>query len=291
MTQLFNKICKVTAWREPTKIGTLDTAFFDKLGNGVEITDQRMTFNIEKHLGGEPNKCTISIFNLNPDSRSNICRKPLHVRVDAGFADTGYRSLFFGDLIFGASEHKETEIETKLQIGDGARAIGFARANRSFKKPVSAYEVLTYAAGTMNLKLPPEIEQAPELRSALANGISVKGPTRDVLTRLLAPYNYHWSVQNGKLVILRDEEIIANQAALVNASSGLIGSPQRAAPDKATGRSEVTCEVALWPELTPGQAVQLESEDISGTFKLIQITHVGDTRGDEFKSQLKLVPR
>jgi hypothetical protein len=220
MAQLFNKICKVTAWRQPTKIGVLDTAYFEKLGNGVEITDLRMTFNIDKHLGGEPNKCTISIFNLNPDSRSDICRKPLHVRVDAGFVDTGYRSLFFGDLTFGESRLNGTDVETKLQVGDGARAIGFARANRSFAKPVSAYEVLKYAANTMNLQLPPEIEQSPELRATLANGLSVKGPSRDVLTRLLAPYAYHWSVQNGRLVILRDEEIIANQAALVNASSG-----------------------------------------------------------------------
>lgn len=290
MAELFNKICKVTAWRQPTKIGSLDPSFFDQLGNGVEITDLRMTFNIDKHLGGEPNKCTISIFNLAPDSRSDICRKPLHVRVDAGYRDTGLRSLFFGDLTFGSTDRKIPEVETKLQIGDGARAIGFARTNRSFTKPVSAYEVLTYAAGTMNLKLPPEIEQSPELRSALANGLSVRGPTRDVLTKLLGPYNYHWSVQNGKLVILRDEEIIANQAALVNASSGLMHA-ERAQPDKATGRSEVTADVELWPELTPGQAIQLESADINGTFKLVQITHVGDTRGDDWKSTLKLVPR
>lgn len=291
MTQLFNRICKVTAWRQRTQIGSLDVAYFEKLGNGIEITDLRMAFNIDKHLGSEPNKCTITVYNLNPGDRSDICRKPIHIRIDAGYADTGYRSLFFGDLTFGESKRTGIDIETKLQVGDGARAIGFARTNRSFTKPVSAYEVLKYAAGTMNLTLPPEIEQAPELRGALANGLSVKGPTRDVLTRLLAPYAYHWSVQNGKLVILRDEQIIQNQAALVNTSSGLIGSPERSAPDKATGRSEVTCDVALWPELTPGQSVRLESKDISGTFKLIQITHVGDTRGDDFKSQLKLVPR
>ncbi len=267
-----------------------------------------MQFRIEKHLGREPNTCTITITNLAQDSRISFCRKPLHVRIDAGYIDTGARQLFSGDLQFGHSTLKDQDWETKLQVGDGARAYANARTNRSFTAPVSFREVLAYAAGTMNLQLPPEIEQSPELAGALANGVSLHGPTRDILTRLLAPYGYHWSVQNSKLQIIRDDQILANEAILVNASNGLIGSPERAPPEKvpATGfipvsanletnarnsGSEVTFNCLLYPEIVPGGTVRLESTDITGTFKVIQVSHIGDTRGLEWQTEVKCVPQ
>lgn len=304
----FGRICNVTAWRQPATVGSFPPSFFDRLGNATVISDLRMSFNIEKHLGSEPNTCTISIFNLAQESRVSLCRKPLYIKIDAGYVDSGARNLFTGDLRFGNSIYKQPDWETKIQVSDGGRAYSNARTNRSFTSPVTIREVLKYAAGTMNLVLPPEVEQSPELQAALANGISMHGPTRDILTRLLAPFNYHWSIQNGTLTILRDEQTLSNQAIVISPQNGLIGSPERAAPDKPpaggvvavsnnletnakNSGSEITFECNLYPELTPGGTVQLSSSDISGTFKLIQVNHVGDTRGPDFKSVCKAIPR
>lgn len=289
--RLFNRVCKITAWKEPTAIGNLPPSFFNILGNATEITDFRVQFSIEKNLAKEPNKSTVTITNLAESSRIALCKKPLHIRIDAGYSDTGARSLFFGDLTFGASTFKVPDWETKIQVGDGARAYGFAHSSKSFKGGVQVLEVIRYAAGTMSLQLPPDVEQSTDLKSALATGISLHGPTRDVLTRLLAPYGLHWSVQNGKLQIISDGALASNQAILIDAATaGLIGSPERSAPDKATGRSEVTCETLLYPELTPGNQIKLESKSINGTFKLIQVVHEGDTRGANWTSKLKLTP-
>ncbi len=285
LQQLFGRVCKVTAWKQPTS-----SSFFEQLGNGVEITDLRMQFNIDKHLAKEPNTCTITISNLEHHSRMFLCQKPLHVRIDAGYLDSGARNLFMGDLTIGFSKRVGPDIETKLQIGDGARAYAHARCNKSFKPPVSVREVLKYAASTMDLELPLDLDSEPDFAQAMSSGISMHGPTRDILTRLLAPYGYHWCFQNGRLQILRDDQILDTAAFLINAGAGLIGSPERSAPDKKTGRSELTFETLLYPELIPGATVKLESEEIQGTFKMIQVTHTGDTRGVDFKTAVKAVP-
>jgi hypothetical protein len=290
MSDLFGRVCTITAWRAPSGFVGANEKYFEKLGNGIEFKDVRMRFVIEKHLSAEPNTCKLTISNLSQHERSEICRKPLHVDIAAGH-DNAPRFMFGGDLHFGFSKYTEPDWETELQVADGGRAYAHAFISKSYKAPITVEQVLTDAARSMNLQLPPEVEQSPEMKQALATGISLHGPTRDALTRLLAPYGYNWSVQSGRLQILRDDQVRSDRAILVNKTTGLIGEPSRSPPDKTTGRSEVTFDMLLYPELTPGCTVQLESQDISGIFKLIQVTHTGDTRGDDWTSAVKVVPR
>jgi len=287
---LFNKVYRITSWMQPQKIGSLDPAFFATIGNGLEITDLRVQFKVDRQLAKEPNSAEVTITNAAADTRAQLCRKPSQVRIEAGYADSGARLLFVGDLRYGASKLTGTDWETKMQVADGGRAFTAARANRSFKSPITVHEVLTYAASTMNLKLPPEIEQDPEMKAALANGISVHGASQDVLTRLLAPFGYGWSVQNGRLQIIKDNQVVQGRDWVISTETGLIGSPEIAAPDKNSTTSEVHFDVALFPELTPGQSVKVESSEINGRYKLIQVTHTGDSRGDDWKTSCKGVP-
>lgn len=287
---LFNKVCTVTSWLRPSKIGSLDPAYFETIGNGLEITTLRVQFKIDRHLAKEPNTAEVTITNAAPDTRTALCRKPSQVSIAAGYADTGARLLFTGDLRFGTSKYISPDWETKLQVADGGRAFTGARVSRSFTKPISAFDVMTYVADTMNLKLPPEIEQDHDLRGALANGISMHGASQNTLTRILAPYGYNWSIQNGKLQILKDGQAIQSQAWVISTETGMIGYPEVAAPEKGTTTSEVHVDVALFPELTPGQLVQIDSSTLTGQYKLIQVTHTGDTRGDDWKTTCKCVP-
>jgi len=287
---LFNRAARVSSWTTPKKVAGLDPSFFDTQGNGFEVDALRLQFKIDKNLTGEPNTAEVTITNAAPDTRTALCKKPSQVRIEAGYQDTGARLLFTGDLRFGTSVHNGTDWDTKLQLADGGRAISTARARRSFAKPISAFEVMTYVATTLNLKLPPEVEQDPELRAAFANGVSVNGASRDVLTRLLAPYGYGWSVQNGRLQIIQDGQIVQGQSWVISKETGMIGYPRITAPAKGTSTCDIDVDVALFPELTPGQSVKIESEILTGVYKLIQVVHEGDTRGDDWKTSCKCRP-
>lgn len=279
--RLFDRRAKVTIVRQPSGFIGSNPQFFESLGNAIEIvggmTGNRIQFEVSKNLGKEPNKCTIKIYNLSRDTRSEVEKNPIRVTLEAGY-DGVTRLLFVGDLRYAFSERSGADIVTTLDVRDGLRAYAHARMNHSYRPPIRVQQVLQDCARSLGLDLPPEIERSAELRQALSDGISLHGPTRDVLTRLLAPYGYGWSVQNGHLQIIRDEDTRSGQAFLINdEEGGLLGSPKKTIPEKPGSPSEISFDVQLYPELVPGGLAKLESEFLNATIKMLDVKATGDT--------------
>lgn len=278
MSGLFKRTVKVTLASQPTGFVGSNPGFFEQLGNALEITAMRIRFDVTKNLGKEPNKCLIKLDNLSADTRNEIeTKKPLRCTLQAGY-DGAPRLLFVGDVVQAYSKREGTEIVTYVKVSDGMRAYSHARVNRSYKPPIQVKKVLSDCAKTMGLQLPPEVEQSAELKQALAVGISTHGATRDVLTRLLAPYGYNWSVQNGALQILKDDEIKPGHAYLISKEdSGLIGIPERTTPESPKKSVEIKFETLLYPELQPGQLAKLQSELLNAQMKMTDVAHTGDS--------------
>lgn len=290
MSRLFNKTWRVVIAAQPTGFVGQNPQFFETVGNGIELTATRVSFSVSKSLGKEPNKCSLKLYNLSSHTRDLLDRTPVTVWLHAGY-DGAARLLFTGDLRFSSTRIEDTEVVTSVEVRDGMRAYAHARVSRSYKPPIRVSQVLGDAARSMGLTLPPEIERSAELRQALATGISTHGPTRDVLTRLLAPYGYGWSVQNGTLVILADGQLRPGAAILVNEATGLVGFPERAVPESPKKRSPVSFDVLLYPEIAPGLPVKLESRFINGVFRVKECTHEGDSHDDgEWKTSVRADP-
>jgi hypothetical protein len=287
--RLFNRTVSLTIARQPTGFVASHPGYFESIGNGIEITELRVKFDVKKNLGHTPNTATITVYNLSDTTRREIESRPLYLLLRAGY-DGVARLLFAGNVTFAFSRHNGTEWETKIQAGDGARAFAHAWLTKSYGKPISVRQVLADAAASMGLKLPPEAEQSPQLRQALATGISVHGPTRDTLTKLLAPYGLKWSVQNGRLVILADDQVSQTTALVINEAAGLINSPEHSIPSKPGDPSDLSFEVLVNSELNPGGTVSMDTESQKGLYKVQDVAHKGDTAGDEWTTECKALP-
>lgn len=289
--RLFHRFVKLTVVTRPHGFIGANPGYFDQLDNAINITAMRVRFSITKSLGKEPNKCTIKISNLSEDTRAQIERDRLYATLEAGY-DGVARLLATGDIARAYSKREDaTEIVTTLEITDGLHAFAHARMNRSYKPPIRVDRVLSDAAKSMGLTLPREAQQSPELRQALEGGISMHGPTRDVLTRLLAPYGMNWSIQNGRLIILADEQVRAGEVIPVNTGTGLIDVPERTTPDKQGGKVEVKFQTLLYPEIEPGKVCRLESQMLNLDVKVTDVKHEGDTEGDDYTTDVSGRPR
>lgn len=305
MTALFDRIVKVTAFLQPTGFVGDNPQFFERTGTAFEILydkgqGQRIQFEVERNLSSTPNKCKIRISNLSERSRDDFEKLPVNIILAAGHNGIA-KLLFTGDLHEFFSERDGTEIVTTLVVKDGLRAYAHARMNRSYKAPITVKRVLEDAAKSMSLRLPPEIEQTVELKQALAAGLSTHGPTRDVLTRLLAPYGYRWSVQNGRLLVIKDESFAPGEVLVINQSTGLINSPHLTTPEKPPSKTpskskkyhgpEITFQTLLYSDISPGRRVRLESEFFKTDLKVLDVKHRGDTHSkDEFDSDVSARP-
>lgn len=289
--RLFHRFIKLTVVTRPKGFIGNNLGFFEQLDNAINITEMRVQCTIEKNLGEHPNKCTIKISNLAEDTRAQIERDKLSATIEAGY-DGVARLLFTGDIARAYSRREDTtEIVTTIEVTDGLHAYAHARMNRSYKPPIRVDRVLSDAAKSMGLTLPREVDQSPELKQALEGGISMHGPTREVLTRLLAPYGFNWSIQNGQLIIMSDEQVRAGEVIPINQGTGMINVPERTTPEKQDGKVEIKFQTLLYPEIEPGKVCRLESQLLNLDVKVTDVKHTLDTHGDDYTTDVNGRPR
>lgn len=286
VSQLLNRAVEFTFYSQsPTS-----KKYFDTSGEATVVTDLRVQFEIRKNLGREPNSCTTTITSMSKDSRGRLERKPVYAILRAGHNGV-LHPLFAGSVSYARSDYKGTEWETKAQFADGGRAFSNARLLKSYPATTTARRVLTDLAASMGLPIPSDLAAATDLDQAISGPLSVAGPSRDAMTRLLLRYGYSWSTQDGRLQVLRDGLPNARTAWVIDADTGMIGSPEGSVPHKPGGVSELSIDVLLFPEIQPGDTISVTSRYYSGgLFRVNDVTHTGDTHGDDWKTSLKATP-
>lgn len=283
---------KITVWQQ-NGVGFVgrNPAFFEELGNGVEIVSPfRVQYKVEKHNNSDPNTAEVIITNLSEHTRASFNRRPLRVRIEAGHNDTT-RLLFVGDVRPGSRSYPNgTDWETKLLLGDGSRAFANARASVSYKPGTPIRTIIRAAARSMDLELPSNLDIDTRLDTSSASGEGLAGNAADELTRLLAAYGYTWSIQNSVLRVLRYEDVVHEDNAWLIDKEVLVGSPEAGVPDK-SGKPPLTkFKTTLYPELTPGDKIDLRSRGVSGFYRLENVSHEGDTRGEPWHTECEARP-
>lgn len=277
MTTLFKRTVRVTTYRE--NVPTNPTSFtVTRAPNTTEITDLRVQFRVHRSLTKNPNTSDITITNLAATTRADLETKPLLVQLNAGYGDI-LKLLYIGDLRFGMTKQEGANWETLLQLGDGDCMHRWARVNKSYRGGTSYRTVVRDAARSMGFTLPKNVENDPALERVFASGTTSHGPSRDELTRLLAPFGYHWSIQNGILRVLLDNEVTPGTALPIDEDHGMIGTPEFGSPPRSGKPPHMTVKSLLYPELAPGDMVFLDSKVKKGFFRLEMVKHTGDTHG------------
>jgi hypothetical protein len=293
VTRLFRRAVQLTLSKP--QAGLPEQGYFTQSANAVVIGDDdagqtlRVTFSIEKNLGTEPNGATVTVYNLSEAGRAEIQKKPLHVRLDAGY-DGDIRRLFVGDLRFGSAKLDGVDWMTRLELADGLRARKYARARKSYPPGVSQRAVLGDVVKAMGLKVPKSVDDAKELLGAFASGVATDGPAHAEMTRLLQPHGLGWSVQDGQLQILRENGVRADEAIVVSQDTGMIGSPEFEAPKRGKRGPSMRVRMLLEPRLQPGGRIKLESLVGGGLFKVERVRHTGDTHGSDWYSDVEAKP-
>lgn len=284
--KLFKRNVRITCWREtvPADVHKFEVS---RLPNQTVIKDLRVQFRVRKDLGKAPNTCEVTITNMSDTTRTDLETKPLNVQLEAGYDDV-YRFMFLGDLRFAMTTLDGPNWHTLLQLGDADCHYRWARMNRTYGDGTSVRTVLKDAAKSMGLELPKNVEDDPVLDEVFKGGTLAYGHTRDQMTRLLVPYGYSWSIQNGQLRILRDDRTHADTYKEINEANGMIGTPEFGTPPKSGKPPHVTVNMLLYPELNPGDKVLLTSKYKKGFFRVEAVDHNGDTHGRNWETRAEL---
>lgn len=255
----------------------------------TEIKDLRVQFSVKKTSAKEPNTAEVTITNLSPTRRAALQTKGVKFVLECGYADTGVKQIFQGDVRHISHVREGADWRTVLKSGDGERAYNFARVSESFAPKTTKTNVITRLATKLGLGLGNSSRAAVAIPGSFEQGLVVTGPVSRELDKVLAGTGYAWSIQDEQLILLAESEISGQDVPLLTPDSGLIGSPEFGAPLVKGGKPQLHFRSLLNANIKPGAKVQVQCErfPLGVSVKCSKVEHSGDTAGQDWYTSVE----
>lgn len=273
-----------------------DLTIIPEDGEARIIKGLRINFEITKSILSFPNLCKLIIYNPNEDTLSSLQKKFTKIVLNVGY-EGDVRLLFKGEIRNVSQNKNGVDRLITMFAGDGEKDWQNATFNRTFTENVTISSAIEDVLKTFKEVTIGSIEGLPQVADKL-RGQSLSGSSKDILDGFGDEYGFDWSIQDGEVVITPiDSPIQGDEAVLVNAATGMIGSPTV---------TEIGADVItlLNPRLLPNRAFKIESvnADIQlgnlffrnikktsaeGTYKIQEVIFKGDSRDGEWTSSVK----
>ncbi len=294
-TQLFRRAWKI-------QVDTLDVSNLD------------FEFEVLMTLKPEPNKCTLTLYNLNKDHRAQLLKRNrpsasssktvgVSVQIEAGYV--GNTSVIFsGDLGEVGGQRQVIDRKITLSGQDGGRAYREAQIDVTFAKGTLLSTVLRQCAEALGLGLGNVANfeadaQIEGIGATLPAQMSLSGSVAKQLTRLLSSMGLTWSVQRGNLQVLSRGKPLDLGAVRISPTTGLLGSPEAAIdstvslgnpqqfafgakaktikPKKPKDSGILKLMTLLIPGVVPGRKIVLESDAYNGGYMISECRYRGQS--------------
>lgn len=274
---LFNRVVQ-------TKIGK-------SIGEGIDVTELRVSFTIDKAIDSTSNSGQISIYNMAENTRNQIRELDDVITISAGYADdAGAKLMFVGDVLKINHKFRAPDIISEIEAGDGAKTLREKRISISFKEGSEVKNVLGDIASKLEVTLRPLPD---DITGEYTHGFSFTGAAKDALTKVCEKVDLEWSIQNNELQILKRRTATKVVPKLINYETGLLEAPEKLSDLKANliedqPKPGYSLRMLLLPDIEPGQTVNIDAGLVSGLYRVDRVTHIGDNEGFDFITTLEV---
>lgn len=285
--------------------------------DALEINNLQITFKVVKSASNKDkkNKAYVEIFNLSQEHQVLLEEPYVGVVLSVGYEATGLKRLFAGQAFSVGTRKQGTDTITQIDIEGYYSELNFKTVSK-----------LVPAGKTIKQVIQELIKEIPDVSKSIFNGQNINktvvdgypmcGNPRRVLDDISRAYNINWQIDDGVLFISDEGDSYTNDtnsAFLVHQNSGLIERPyfethnirdpsgrkidylddlgkKRKRTNKVKKRS-IKLKILLNPAIYAGSIIKIEYEEFTGFYKVDEVTHSGDFRGDQWQSEIKCSER
>lgn len=266
---------------------------FRKDEKGIVSDGLRMTFSIEKTSEPNPNKSTITVYNLAPDTLALLKKPKCTVQLRAGFGGLigpeVIGNLYTGDVFKTKTDKSGPDYITTIESADGLAAMQSQTLDMSFAEGAKTSSIIDKVIDSFGLgKGTVQIDDDQQYQS----GLTLSGDSKNSMDTVTKKAGLEWSVQDGKIQVLPVNSSTRESAILLTSDSGLIGSPQRSGFSSSQEKKKegVEFKSLLNPGLKIGRLVKIDSKFIDGFFIVRKLTHKGDTISGDWLTECEGAP-
>lgn len=273
-------------------------------GAGLDLSQLRIKFAVKRSGIMTPNVADIRVYNLDLQTAAIIKKEFTQVVLQAGY-EGNYGVIFQGNIkqcLIGRENATDTFID--IIAGDGDQAYNFAIVNTTLAKGSSQNDQLKASLAPMSQQgvgqgyvgeLPP---------TKLPRGKVMYGTARDYIRGLSESAGFVTSIQDEKVVFLKQSTYLPGTAVVLNSKTGMVGTPQQTIEG-------ITCKCLLNPKLKIHGRVQINNASVEqykinflvpgspantpvpltndGLYYILVAEHSGDTRGIEWYTNMVLL--
>jgi len=262
----------------------------DKAEEYVDITmPLTINFHIKRNVNATANTATITVLNLGEDTRRKVFLdnyktmyyKRVELRAGYSLGKETLPLIFKGNIQNAFSKRNGVNYETTINALDGGFAYVNGYSSRQFAKGTTDRQALNTLFADL-----PKIEPGAvgDFKFSLTRGNTLDGPTIQYLNNISEG---HFFIDLEKAHCLLDNEGFEGNVKVIDAQTGLLGSPLRQ-------ESFLTFEMIFEPRLQIGQFVEINSQTeriYNGTYRVNGIEHTGtisDAKSGECKTKVSL---
>lgn len=250
-----------------------------------------INFSVQKSDLETQNTGRVTIWNLNDQHLSALDEKDCFLSLKAGYGNR--ISLIFSGIVSNATTSRDgADRKTEIEVVDNLAEVRDTYVSVSYSGSVNWKTIMDDVASQMGVAVTYSYNAT---FADISNGFSFVGRARDIMTKGCQCCGLTWSLQNGVMQIKVPGDTMSREVYVLSEDSGLIGVPARVteAAVQGSSASEIGWDVEylLNGAIHIDDFVKLESEKVSGYFRVYSIEASGDNvSGDWYcKARLKEV--
>ncbi len=265
----------------------------------LDVSNLHCKFNVVKTFLVQPNWSSVTIYNLSPKTENAIIQEGFRLVIEAGYVGSRYGLIFDGDILqVIRSKENGTDYNLTLVAMDSDAFLAYGTSVFTVLRGQNSRQIIGQVASTASI--PTELGRiSPNLSGAqLLRGKAVFGKSADVLRQIAQSENATFHMQDRKVNVTRLDDASPDSIIELSPATGLIGVP-------AQQDYGATVKMLLDPRVRIGDFLHVDNSlirnqqydigqpiyqlDQDGIYRVIKLTHTGDTRGDEWYTEAQTV--
>lgn len=294
----------------------------DENGNGQKFYGRTINnpdgfdiqFSINKTSEKEPNESSVTIYNLNEDTRRKLENNYIYVTLYAGYNEE-YKLLALGNIATIKNSYSDATISTQIIFEDSSSQYEDSRILKTFPAGTKYSKIIKDIANSMGY--PDPLIKSLDDSATIKHSQTLSGSSAKYLKEYCYKMGVKYSIQNNKLIIKKEDDAITGNAFIVSEDTGLVGGieqtltkihkkykktrkPLKKPTEKAITRrnqsiAEATSkfnqkerekeatlnfQMLLIPELIPGSYLQIETLFFPKAFAIIKDIEFNGSNSD-----------
>lgn len=272
----------------------------------LDISELRITFEV-RYARETNNFATVNIYNLNNQTEQKIIKEGDRVIIEAGYeqqAESGtaqYGKLFDGKVVYPSRrKDNNTDYVLTLLCVDGNNPLGQVFVAKTLNRGLNQRQILNAACANAETPVPIGTITDGISSAALPRGKVLFGTVKGVLDDVARGNGATYYSVGGVVSVVKDSDTPPAEAIVVTPTTGLVGMPNQT-------QYGASFQLLLNPAVTLGTMIQLKNSEINEVqakpgeqvtplddewiYQVIEVVHTGDTRGNNWYTNVTGVSR